>query len=90
MFALTCLKRCVEKFGFGKVNAQCDPENAAKDAVIKVARGIGNSATPRFAPKTSKGSNGMAGMLHSFIESSRVRRGLGGGPSGRSAASWLS
>ena len=68
LFLLKCLKRYVEKLGVEKVIAQCDPENAAKDAAIKVARGIGNSATCRFTPKASRGSNDTVERLHSFID----------------------
>ncbi|CAK0853235.1 unnamed protein product, partial [Prorocentrum cordatum] len=68
LFLLKCLKRYVEKLGFEKVIIQCDPENAAKDVAAKVARDIGNNATFRYTPKTSKGSNGMVERFHSFIE----------------------
>ncbi|CAK0903384.1 unnamed protein product [Prorocentrum cordatum] len=37
-------------------------------AAAKVARDIGNNATFRYTPKTSKGSNSMVERFHSFIE----------------------
>ncbi|CAK0899784.1 unnamed protein product, partial [Prorocentrum cordatum] len=43
-FVVKCLQRYVEKLGREKAIAQCGPENAAKDAAIKVARDVGNKA----------------------------------------------
>ncbi|CAK0837226.1 unnamed protein product [Prorocentrum cordatum] len=68
LFLLKCLKRYVEKLGLEKVIIQCDPENAAKDAAVKVASDIGSNARFRFTLKTSKGSKGMVERPHSFIE----------------------
>ncbi|CAK0857324.1 unnamed protein product [Prorocentrum cordatum] len=67
LFLLKCLKRYVEKLGFEKVIIQCDPENAAKDVAAKVARDIGNNATFRYTPTTSKGGQrhgGEAPLVH--------------------------
>ncbi|CAK0802014.1 unnamed protein product, partial [Prorocentrum cordatum] len=68
MFVVKCLRRYVEKLGHEKVTVQCDPENAAKDVAIKVSRGVGKKASFRTAPKTSKGSGGVVGGFHAFIE----------------------
>eukprot|EP00959_Pyramimonas_sp_CCMP1952_P134470 2813454-Pyramimonas_sp.AAC.1 len=58
-FCVKCLKRYVGELGHEKDIAQGRPENAAKDAAIKVARDVGNEATFRTTPKTSQGSSGM-------------------------------
>eukprot|EP00959_Pyramimonas_sp_CCMP1952_P164531 3439628-Pyramimonas_sp.AAC.1 len=56
-----------------------DPENAAKDAAIKLARGIGSNATFRLMPRMSKGSSGT--LIHRGHDED-----LWGEPSGRSTA----
>eukprot|EP00959_Pyramimonas_sp_CCMP1952_P204391 4274453-Pyramimonas_sp.AAC.1 len=43
LFVLTSLKRYVQRLGFEKVIIQCDPENAAKDASVKVATDLNAS-----------------------------------------------
>ena len=63
---MKALERYVEKLGFEKVIVQRDPDNAAKDAADKVARDIGNNATFRFTPKTSKGSTCIVERSRSF------------------------